>query len=61
MRASNLPASDPSRAVLATLAGLLLSSAACTMHSTDSTEVGVLVRKVGLFGKSGIQTEVYAR
>lgn len=32
----------------------------CTLHSTDSTEIGVLVRKVGLFGKKGVQAEVYA-
>ena len=31
----------------------------CTMHSTDSTEVGVLTRKVSLFGKAGIQTDSY--
>src|SRR5947209_4298441 len=35
---------------------------ACTFHSTDSTEVGVLTRKVtffGLLGHKGIQEEVY--
>ncbi|HEX4384051.1 MAG TPA: SPFH domain-containing protein [Myxococcales bacterium] len=41
-----------------TLAALLCS--ACTFHSTDSTEQGVLTRKVALFGKSGIQPEPYA-
>lgn len=41
------------------LAAAVLASG-CTMHSTDSTEVGVLVRKVGLFGKAGMQTEIYA-
>ena len=35
---------------------------ACTFHSTDSTEVGVLTRKVtffGLLGHQGIQEETY--
>src|SRR5690349_6876892 len=32
----------------------------CTCHSTGSTEIGVLTRKVGLFGRVGIQPEVYA-
>jgi regulator of protease activity HflC (stomatin/prohibitin superfamily) len=35
---------------------------ACTFHSTDSTEVGVLTRKVtffGLLGKKGIQDDTY--
>src|SRR3954463_987318 len=32
---------------------------ACTFHSTDSTEVGVLTRKIGLFGKSGVSPETY--
>jgi regulator of protease activity HflC (stomatin/prohibitin superfamily) len=35
---------------------------ACTFHSTDSTEVGVLTRKVtffGLLGHKGIQDEAY--
>ncbi len=43
------------------LAALLLTSA-CTFHSTDSTEVGVLTRKVtflGLLGKPGVQVETY--
>ncbi len=38
---------------------LLLLTAACTFHSTDSTEVGVLTRKIGIFGKSGVQQETY--
>src|SRR5438270_5319648 len=33
---------------------------ACTLHSTDSNEVGVLTRKIALLGKSGVQDEVYA-
>ncbi len=37
----------------------LLLTAACTFHSTDSTEVGVLTRKIGIFGKSGVQQETY--
>lgn len=35
----------------------------CTCHSTGSTEVGVLTRKLafgGLLGKAGVQPEVYA-
>ena len=39
------------------LAPLLL--AGCTFHSTDSTEVGVLTRKIGVFGKAGVQQETY--
>ena len=38
---------------------LLLAGAGCTFHSTDSTEVGVLTRKIGIFGKSGVQQETY--
>lgn len=36
---------------------------ACTCHSTGSTEVGVLTRKLafgGLLGKPGVQPEIYA-
>ena len=43
------------------LASLPLSG--CTCHSTGSTEVGVLTRKLafaGLLGKAGVQPEVYA-
>ncbi len=42
----------------ATLLGLLLTTA-CTFHSTDSTEVGVLTRKIALVGKAGVQQETY--
>jgi regulator of protease activity HflC (stomatin/prohibitin superfamily) len=38
---------------------LLLLAAGCTFHSTDSTEVGVLTRKISLFGKTGVQQETY--
>jgi regulator of protease activity HflC (stomatin/prohibitin superfamily) len=38
---------------------LLLLATGCTFHSTDSTEVGVLTRKIGLFGKTGVQQETY--
>jgi regulator of protease activity HflC (stomatin/prohibitin superfamily) len=38
---------------------VLLLTAGCTFHSTDSTEVGVLTRKIGLFGKTGVQQETY--
>jgi regulator of protease activity HflC (stomatin/prohibitin superfamily) len=38
---------------------LLLLAAGCTFHNTDSTEVGVLTRKIALFGKSGVQQETY--
>jgi regulator of protease activity HflC (stomatin/prohibitin superfamily) len=41
------------------LALLLLLATGCTFHSTDSTEVGVLTRKIGLFGKTGVQQETY--
>lgn len=33
--------------------------AGCTFHSTDSTEIGVLTRKLSLFGKAGVQQEIY--
>ena len=39
---------------------ILLLATACTFHNTDSTEVGVLTRKVPLFGKAGVQPETYA-
>jgi regulator of protease activity HflC (stomatin/prohibitin superfamily) len=39
---------------------LLLLTAGCTFHSTDSTEVGVLTRKIAIFGKPGVQEETYA-
>jgi regulator of protease activity HflC (stomatin/prohibitin superfamily) len=39
------------------LAGFNL--AACTFHNTDSTEVGVLTRKISVFGKAGVQQETY--
>jgi len=41
------------------LALLLLLGTGCTFHSTDSTEVGVLTRKISLFGKTGVQQETY--
>jgi regulator of protease activity HflC (stomatin/prohibitin superfamily) len=36
-----------------------LLSAACTFHDTKPVEVGVLTRKIGIFGKSGVQQEIY--
>ena len=39
----------------AVVLSLLAALSGCTMHSTDSTEVGVLTQKVSPFGKSGIQ------
>jgi regulator of protease activity HflC (stomatin/prohibitin superfamily) len=38
---------------------IALLAAGCTFHSTDSTEVGVLTRKIALFGKAGVQQETY--
>ena len=38
---------------------IVLLTTACTFHSTDSTEVGVLTRKIGFFGKAGVQQETY--
>jgi regulator of protease activity HflC (stomatin/prohibitin superfamily) len=38
---------------------IALMSAGCTFHNTDSTEVGVLTRKISLFGKAGVQQETY--
>lgn len=34
-------------------------AAGCTFHNTDSTEVGVLTRKIALVGKAGVQQETY--
>lgn len=52
-------APSPVRLALAALLAALLVSG-CTWHSTDSTEVGVVTRKIGLFGEAGIQPEIYA-
>ena len=41
------------------LAVAALATTACTFHNTDSTEVGVLTRKISLFGKAGVQQETY--
>ena len=41
------------------LALLALLTTACTFHNTDSTEIGVLTRKVGILGKAGVQEETY--
>jgi regulator of protease activity HflC (stomatin/prohibitin superfamily) len=44
-------------------AALALPLAGCTCHSTDSTQVGVVTRKMsfgGLLGKPGVQDEIYA-
>ena len=41
------------------LAVIALSISACTFHSTDSTEVGVLTRKIAIVGKAGVQQETY--
>src|SRR3954471_20241336 len=38
---------------------IALLQVACTFHNTDSTEVGVLTRKIALFGKTGVQQETY--
>src|SRR3954466_15055911 len=38
---------------------LALVATACTFHNTDSTEIGVLPRKVGILGKAGVQQETY--
>ena len=45
--------------ILRHLALLLLLAAGCTFHSTDSTEVGVLTRKLSPLGKAGVQQETY--
>ena len=37
----------------------LCAAAGCTFHNTDSTEVGVLTRKIGFLGKAGVQQETY--
>jgi regulator of protease activity HflC (stomatin/prohibitin superfamily) len=41
------------------LLALSLLATACTFHNTDSTEVGVLTRKIGILGKAGVQQETY--
>jgi regulator of protease activity HflC (stomatin/prohibitin superfamily) len=51
------------RRPLLTLSLLWLPLSGCTCHSTGSTEVGVLTRKLGLgglLGKPGVQPEIYA-
>jgi regulator of protease activity HflC (stomatin/prohibitin superfamily) len=51
------------RSLLLGLAALIAPLSGCTCHSTGSTEIGVLTRKVtlgGLLGKPGIQPETYA-
>ena len=55
-------ASRKPRAASLIVAALCSLCSACTFHSTDSTEVGVLTRKVtffGLLGHQGIQEETY--
>jgi len=42
------------------LSVLVLSNAGCVFHSTNSTEIGIRTKKVGLFGKSGVEEKVYA-
>ena len=42
------------------LCSLVLSASGCSCHSTSANEVGVLTKKVALFGKKGVQDEVYA-
>ncbi len=47
--------------ILATAAAAALTG--CTFHATDSTEVGVLTKKInffGLWGNKGVQQETYA-
>ena len=39
---------------------LILAASLTAVRSTGPTEVGVLVKKISIFGKSGIQPEVYA-
>src|SRR5438105_8829904 len=41
------------------LISLVFFASACTFHSTDSTEIGVLTRKIALFGSAGVQQETY--
>ena len=53
----------PSRPLFALALLAALSFPGCSCHSTGSTEVGVVTRKItlfGLLGKTGIQEEVYA-
>ena len=38
---------------------LAFFASACTFHSTDSTEIGVLTRKIAVFGSAGVQQETY--
>jgi hypothetical protein len=57
MRANSFVNESVTGAVVVMLA---LALAGCTMHSTDSTEVGVLTQKISILGKPGIQQETYA-
>ena len=49
---------SPTRFALAAFL-VALPLTGCTCHSTASTQVGVLTRKIGLFDTTGIQPEVY--
>ena len=46
--------------LLAILALILLLGVSTSVRSTGPTEVGVLVKKLSLFGTPGVQQEVYA-
>lgn len=44
---------------LLTLAVVLTTYSGCVMHSTGPTEVGVRLKKIAIFGKKGVQDQVY--
>ncbi len=48
------------RSSMILLAGTLLFIQACVFYTTGETEVGVRTRKLGLWGKQGVEDKVYA-
>jgi regulator of protease activity HflC (stomatin/prohibitin superfamily) len=48
------------RSSIILLAGTLLFIQACVFYTTGETEVGVRTRKLGLWGKQGVEDKVYA-
>jgi len=48
------------RSSIILLAGTLLFIQACVFYTTGETEVGVRTRKLGLWGKKGVEDKVYA-
>ena len=39
---------------------VLMGTSSCIFYSTDSTEIGVRTRKIGLFTPKGVESKIYA-